>query len=246
MRVCVIGNSHIVSLQSGWKKLGREFAGIEPIFFAAPVRLMEYLGLRDGKLVADNEMLADRFTASSGGRTGIDGSYDAYILYGLALSTGMLLDFCDAYRSVDFRADGRRLLSRRCHLEGVCALLQATLAGRVLGKLRKVTRAPVFLLAAPMRSEAEPKHFAPLIENGDDGPLNDCFLAGCRELAGRDGARFVSQPPSTLGASPLTTQHRFSLSAGTGSTLEGDYMHMDGKYGALLLRHLLPLLTTGG
>jgi hypothetical protein len=238
-RLCVIGNSHIVSLRDGWESVSGEFPGVEATFFGAPVWLMRRLQRSGSELVAGTPELAERFASSSGGHSSIAGSYDAYIVYGLALSPAALSGLWEAYRSLDYAADGRALLSRRCHHQAVLALLTATPAGRTLTMLSRATRAPILLLAAPMRSDEDPAYLEAPIGNGDDRALNDSFLAGCRDLAHKNGARFAQQPQATLGACPLTTLRRFALGAGlTGPKTEGDLIHMTGEYGALLLRQV--------
>jgi hypothetical protein len=240
-RLCIIGNSHIASLQDGWQAVRVAFSGVEPIFFGAPTRYMHALRRRDTALVPRSKQLAERYAMTSGGQTQIAGTYDAYVIYGLALSPLALAELTGRYRAMGYAADRRVLLSRRCHREAVRTVLEATWAGTVLRMLEQATRAPVLLLAAPMRSEEDPLHIAPLIECGDDRPLNESFLAGCRDVALRHRAQFLAQPAGTLGASPLTTRHVHSLAAApSGKKRENDYIHMNGEYGALLLRHALP------
>jgi hypothetical protein len=241
MRLCVIGNSHLAALQEGWSAVRDDFPDIKPTFFGAPVRYMHALARRGTKLVARHPKLGERYAMTSGGLTEIAGDYDAYMVYGLTLAPLTLKDLCLRHRTLDYAADARPLLSRRCHHEAVCAVLEESWSCKVLSMLVQITRAPILLLAAPMRSDEDPLHLMPLIESGDDRALNDSFLAGCRDVAIRRRARFLEQPADTLGKSPLTTQHHYSLAAAPGGAKrENDYIHMNGDYGTRLLRHVLP------
>jgi hypothetical protein len=245
MRLCIIGNSHIASLQSGWRSIASEFGGVQPVFFGAPMRMMVDMKLKRGRLAAPRGTdLARQLGVTSGGLREIDGSYDVYVLYGAALSTKPLEAFCEGYRSIDYAVDGRRLLSRQCHREAVCALLDKGFLESLLHMLAGVTRAPVVLVASPMRSERDTSVFADVIANGDDHALAASFAAGGYEVARRHGAHFVPQPSETLGRSPLTSARRFSIGSEKlrGPTREDDYIHMNGEYGALLLRAVLSCL----
>ncbi len=77
-RVCIIGDSHIGALQSGWRALGDEFPDIEVTSFGAPRPLFDELQVSGRRLVPASERLREYFVRTSGGEAEISGTYDRY------------------------------------------------------------------------------------------------------------------------------------------------------------------------
>jgi hypothetical protein len=231
MKLCVIGNSHIASLKSGWEMVSDSMPGIELVFFGSPGGKMRFLRVRGARLVPSDEDLARDIAFTSGGQTAIvPRDHDAVLLYGLNQYVPRL----------------RRGISR--------AVVQATLAdmgGRgicpaMAQKVRRVTRKPLWVAPAPLETAPQDQHDTATFHD------YDTLLTAMKAGFPVEDARFLAQPAQTIGPD-LRAPNRWGL----GSERlrrpddesrpryhdESDVRHMNAEYGALWLRTNLPQIT---
>lgn len=239
-RICLIGDSHLGAVKLGWDVVKSEFDGADLIFFVAPGRMMD-LALSNGSITAATEQLGQKFRRSSRGKFAIEGDYDGYIVQGLGLMAKRVLPLYENCRAESHAPDGRQPLSDECFQQACYGLLRETRAVRTVALLRKITDAPVGLVAAPMSSLSQPEADVALIEkNGDDAEVARAFSVAATRLSMDLKVSLFLQPPDTL-ASPLRTNPMYSRSALIRAESEidrSDYTHMNPAYGTIIVRQV--------
>jgi len=86
IKICVLGNSHVGSLKTGWDRIFGQFPEYELTFFAARSNNLRHLVISNGALVPQNEELEKSIAFTSGGLKLVKlDFYDAFVIYGLGL-----------------------------------------------------------------------------------------------------------------------------------------------------------------
>jgi hypothetical protein len=245
-RVCIIGDSHIGALQSGWRALGDEFPDIEVTSFGAPRPLFDELQVSGRRLVPASERLREYFVRTSGGEAEISGAYDRYLVCGLSWAMRLLLPSIGKFRSEDLVVDGRVPLSNDCYDRVMKGLLRDSLTMRTLKNLRTITDRPIAVIPAPMPSDMIPAPvYRRFCDSGDAQPIAACFLSAAAAVAKDVDVELIRQPPETL-SNPIQTLQIYKR--GSVRTFQGnldiehgedDHQHMNAAYGALVLRAAL-------
>ncbi len=214
------------SLKQGLSGIAPDFPDIETTFFAALRQEWKSISVDNGAIVASSEPLREKWVRSARGKDSIDGGYDAYVVYALGIS---------AWRALTQKAILQELPYDSDEMANVIYLgLQSTSGLLAVSALRKITRRPVLMVAAPHMPE---RFSAPLQTFSPEALLHLVaqFHAACVRLAGEFGVTFVAQPKWTVSPDGATTQMKFW------SGKEGDKAHMNADYGAAIAR---PILTS--
>jgi len=222
MKICIVGNSHVGSLQRAWTAWPEgERPAVTLTTFAARHRLLDLASVTDGRLVPDTEALRESFRYTSGGADEIDlGAYDAILVYGL---------FVPAYRS-----NGARC-SRACQAAAFEDHFAPRLGIGVARKIRQGTRVPVLIGHDPLMCD-------PQAEAADPAPARpgDAYAVGIRLANGlyfrRQGLEILEQPVATR-VGPGGHQTRAALSKGSRRLAIGDKLD-DREHDASDQRHM--------
>jgi hypothetical protein len=264
--VGIVGNSHIAALRLGWKAIWSNYPGVELVFFGKPLVKPEEIKLAGDHLVAASDELAEKFVRASGSSI-LPGTCDGYVICDLGISAKHAVDFCKVYRPEGYAHELGIPISQPCFEAALYGIFKGSFAVSVIGQVRTFTGAPIALIPAPMRSvehpDADRKRFE---ENGDAPKIAETFNQTLRKLADNLNLRLFLQTGATL-ESPLRTKQVHtraharikSHEASSRSTLERestddldtqeiaeelttidkDYGHMSGRYGAIVLRLVL-------
>ncbi len=219
--VCVIGDSHVAALKTGWNFIQRDFPELQLDFFAAMGKFMSQLAVRDGALVPLVDDLRERMKQASGGLETISGSYDYYLICGLGLGVPRAPDEPDDVVLEKMRQAAPELL-----------------AVRTVKMLREITRAPIGVIPTPRRSPKEPEAKATHKSVTRSIAL---FRSACEDVFGELHAELFPQPAETLSESGAYTKAEFARSPERLSFVQDgeDHTHLDASFGAIVLRHAL-------
>jgi len=225
-RICLMGDSQLGALKMGWRSVAQHFREIEITFFAGQNADWGGIQIVDGTLAPSSENLREAFKRSTRGREEIDASFDAYILCGFNLAISRALRLWTYHEHVDWNA----------YQIAVSYYVSNTLFAKVLAKLRKITDAPVVMLAGPHQPNAYCKA-SPLLDNEMAAKLNANFIRECESLAAAHNARLVTQSEETLAPNGVTTQMKFAYVPKEPGKL--DFRHCNAEYGAIAMPHIL-------
>ncbi|HEY1836996.1 MAG TPA: hypothetical protein VGG36_05015 [Rhizomicrobium sp.] len=243
-RLCVIGDSHTAALRQGWQAIKRELTEINITFFSAHRTRFVDLAVCGDRLVPQSEELSQLL-----GRTNsepvIRADYDRYVLCGLDYSILWAMGSLMSFRSEDQALDNRAPISQECYLLAMAGLLRGSINLQVARKVRAIADRPITIIPAPCISDAtELKLYPRLEKTGDAQKIADYFAAASDILCREIDAEVLWQPAETL-RDPLRTLAIFGKDAPREFTdapkPDGwkDHMHMNGEYGALVLRALI-------
>jgi hypothetical protein len=245
-RICVVGDSHLAALRLGWESLAPDFPQTEIVFFAGPGKSMEGLEVRDGQLAASSAALQGSLKMTSGGLTSIAADYDVYVVHGLELGIGFALEISRKHRAERHAKDWRAPISDDCFAHAVKGAAQVSLAGKTIVKLRAITAAPILFCPVPMADAHNQKLRQSLSAAGEAADVVALFARGCALFADETAGRYVPQPEETLEHDGIGTQASFSSAPArfrADLAKKNDNSHMNGAYGAAVLRHVLGALT---
>jgi hypothetical protein len=245
--VCVIGTSHLASYKLGWDSIKEEFPGIALDFFGAPGSLLrEELEVAGGALVPKSADAAEKFVQFCG-RSRITGDYDYFLLCDIGVRSGFALRLYSKWRAEVHAGAARIPVSNEVFQLALHGLLREQYITELVGNIRRISAAPIAITPAPMRGADHPDPWRKAAqENGDETSLSEMFSSAVRELASDLEVGVFLQPAATL-VSPLYTNSIFTRAAGIqtddGSedpTIDKDFGHMSGLYGAAVLRDFIP------
>ncbi|HTT97361.1 MAG TPA: hypothetical protein VMF58_04890 [Rhizomicrobium sp.] len=234
----------MAALKAGWPTISPEYPDVEMTFFAGSAQAMESLELDGNALVATTDALRKRLKTTSSGLASIANDYDAYVICGLGLN-GQAAG--QVHRILRAGKKGSELSPDYQNKELPAALAEAVgrvKAIRILDMLRRITDAKILLIAQPLRAESDvPAENAP--SRGMRWILS-VFHSACEQLAKAHNATFMPQPLETLSDASVATKAKFLPSQARLSPDESreDRAHMNGEYGAIVLRHALDVLAT--
>ena len=241
-RICIIGDSHVAALKNGWTTLAIEYPGVELTFFAAGSQHMEALAVGGNAVVATTPQLRKRLKITSSGQTEINGSYDAYAICGLGMNCTVAAQIHKILLAVQRGAELSQANRNDTLVKTIAESLQLTMSIRVLDMVRQITNAAAVLVPQPLRAE-------------DDTPTPDDpsksmrwiqapFQMVCERLAKERKASFLPQPVETISDTLLATKAKYAIAPSRLSANESkeDRSHMNGEYGAIVLRKALGVL----
>ncbi len=246
-RLCIIGDSHAVALKAGWETMKDERPDWTLDFFAAQRALAQFLEVEDDRLVAMHERLRESYARSAGGKTAIEAGYDGYVVCGLGLSLHSVKAVYNRGRAPGHAPrDDVPQVTREAFLAAVAEEQRMSLAVRTLDLLRRISQAPAMLIANPLPSEtASALLWVNVKRNGDAQDLAEAFFEACALVAAARNAVFLQPPAETL-ADATSTRDEFSREAARMIPNQpDDHHHMNGRYGAILLRAVFARLDGG-
>ena len=265
MRICFVGNSHLATAKFGWDAVAAEYPGVEASFFGAIASIFTSTAIEDGKLVAKSEEAKQYFIRTSGGRdTVVFAEYDLVVLFALGFGLWCLLDYYDRFRWGDQNnSEGDyELVSTGYFHEIVRTRLSRSTAIQYRREIRRDSgsHAPkVWIYPEPMPSRsvlaAAPAQKSALSTQRlsalrqaakwhDEKSLGDAFSAGSAALSRSEDVIF-EQPAHTLDT-PIFTQQEYSrgsISLGNLPDREDDFVHMNARFGELMIRQILERAT---
>lgn len=242
-RICVIGDSHISALVLGWRQIESEYPAVSFAFYGAPGELMRDLAVGPTSLTAASAGLG-KFLAMGDPTREIPGNSDHYIVYGLGMRLLHVRPLAK-FRTEEMSGRARIPLSDTCFVQCLQGRFRQTAAVETIGKLRKLTAAPIALVPQPHPSAEGSWPWLDRIErHREDAIIANLFDSACNQLAYELDVQPVPQPKFTK-SRPLRTEPVYSR----GSVMlngklsmahpAGEASHMNADYGAAVLRDLL-------
>lgn len=236
MKLCVIGNSHVGALKLAWDGLRAERRDLEVTFFAQRQGKILTLATEGRRLVPSSEEQRAQLEFTSGGLGVIDTrAYDAFLVYGLFHRPPLTEDGSPYSRAVREAATLDRATRSNAY--------------RMVRRLRRITRRPIFVGLSPLRANIEGAPLPPpLLPYSEECDLLD------RQVFAPLGARLVRQPPETV-VDDRSTAVEFSPGSvkldlgdlGVGARHgDRDDFHMNEAYGRLWLESLAADLANEG
>lgn len=222
--ICVLSNSHAACLKYGWDSIADEYPDLNLTFFAASQDRMSGLTLDGTKLKPNNEQLAAAIKSRSGGLDYVETEdFDAFILYGLYLRAYIPTN---GFYSSDCLAAAR------------AGFLSDSVLWPLLQTLRSATDKPIVAAHGPLQAGLE-------VES--EGPSGQ-YVFGQNVLAedwfSRQETSYLCQPHDTI-INGDKTNPKYLIGAkifvpnreddGKGHK-SGDRMHMNGEFGAKMLK----------
>ncbi|MCB1343151.1 MAG: hypothetical protein KDK24_19190 [Pseudooceanicola sp.] len=248
MRLCFIGNSHTGMLVQALRESAPQ--GVEATFFAHPGRGPEGVRLRNGQLRATTREMK-RSLARLGMPDVVDvAAQDAFVLVGMTATVFSLLPMLQTHRVFGWSADvadvERALVSETALEAEVAQVIATGLAVEFITKIRRVSAAPILLVAQPAPSEeavgGKARHVGlrRILRRGQ-GAAVQALLARAHARA-LSGVTVLAQPEETLVHGYLSAA-RYMRGAGRlnpgGRQPEDDILHANVEYGALVLDQVL-------
>ena len=238
--VCLIGNSHVANLKLALPSVQPDFPDVRTIFFASDGTTME-LDVVSGRLVARTGYVRERMAMTSGTMGDIEPIYDAYVPCGLTLSSVRAMRTYPATMQALRRASRDKDATAQDLAAGMAPQILQSLAFDIATKLRRLTDAPIFIVATPLT--AYERHTAMWQRYESKGVvelLAAAFDLACHSAAKDIGAVFVPQPFETVGPNALTTRPEFyRLSVEETAAERANHAHMNAAFGAIVLRDVL-------
>jgi hypothetical protein len=207
MRLCLLGNSHLVCVKQAIAQCDRPFAaGVS--FVYAPREELE-IEIDAGGVLAPKAARALTLAPHGGADIHID-QQDAFVIIGLGFSASKASRL---YRDWRLLADARgtdRLASRALLTATVLDALLDTKAMGAAARLRAATRKPIFVIPSPVPQQrilslepvAETQRMRIFIWEPSFDPsiaarLEEIFVEAASAACARFGAAFIPQPSAT-------------------------------------------------
>ena len=248
-RICVLGNSHLASMKTGWSLISEAFQAFDLKFFGAPKAMMDGLTLEGSALVPGNDKLRRKLAMFSEGAETIDlNAFDAFVVVGLQFGPRRLAQLYRTHRSVSFewrepltdlapmvsKEQPVTAISERLFSDAIIAGLTDTMAIRIIEMIRDVTEKPIYLVSAPYFSELalETGDWDAVIGSGDVDVLAQRFRKYARHACPVHVNLVLT--PSRLTKHGFFTAKEYAVSP----TEDGfqDLVHTTDQYGAAILR----------
>lgn len=241
-RVCLIGDSHLAALRSGWSP--EDFPATRPTFFAAPAKSIRNLVVSKGVLEASDDDLERHLMITSGGQTRIAGDYDHYFVHGLEFGLSLVLELCRGVPGMKDPEGWRARITAAAFTDAADTAIGNSLAVRTAAKLRQITTAPITLSPTPVSSARYSNLRRRLSENANAQAVATVFSDACRRVVHEVDGRFLPQPAETLDADGLATKPAYSREPARFliRNPSDDPTHMNSEYGTAVLRSLLAYL----
>jgi hypothetical protein len=262
MRICFVGNSHLATAKFGWDAVAPDYRDVEVSFFGAIATVFADVAVEDGKLVPKSDAAKQSFIRTSGGRdSAIFTDYDLVILLALGFGLWNLLDLYDKYRWDDQNnTEGEYELVSTGYLHEIAkARLTRSTAIRFRNDIRKSGACvpKVWIYPEPMPSQsvlteapAQKSDLSALrlealrraVHWHDERSLGTAFAAARSFLSAAEDI-VLEQPAHTITADVFTQREFSDGSIGLASlpSPRGDFVHMNGRFGELMVRQILNL-----
>ncbi|RMC37476.1 hypothetical protein [Paracoccus alkanivorans] len=230
MKLCIVGNSHIACLRSAMNGNDSFFKNNDVTFFGAPRRMLTKLATdQSGRKLIAPPRVERYLQKTSGGLINIElDKYDAFLVGGLSYAVQSLVP---TFASDQYSSEVRRATVRD--------YWTSQTINQVIGVLRSVCAAPIFVMHAPLAAVLDPVQvpesvYASMIETSQDAYFDDF------------SARLLRQPDSTLNGG-MATRREYSVGSvrleGVGSDdlkehHEDETEHMNAAFGGIMLNVL--------
>jgi hypothetical protein len=250
MKVCVIGNSHIVALKLAWDRFSSQADGVELRFFGSSGQNLRFLKLDKGALTSDDREVVQQMKVTSGGSSRIEiADYDAFLLSGLSLGVYNMLRLAKDHRTVGtvgvapyshLISDAVFDLAVKRHF-ALATCVQVTDLIRSVAPNAPIAAAPT---PHPCRGLTDARnHWA-------DAELLSTRIepVWSRELAEFLATRRVSFVPQRKETQDgrFFTQKRYSVGSvslrGMKERVKEEHRHMNAEYGSYVLADALPMI----
>ena len=229
----------MVALKVGWSSVEDEFPDVKLDFYGAPGRHMADIVVSEGRLLSSSDFLRQQLKGTSGGSSEIKNCYDWYLVCGLGLNIFNAVRVYNRYRAETHVRESCTPVSDDCFLQAVIGCAREMLSIEILKKLRKITDAPVRVIAVPFLGRENKTNVHHLLKIKDADSVATFFRLACDQLAAEHNARFLPQPKQTLRKRVLLTRSAYTQDAVRFSEAITDGIHMNADYGAIVLRQAL-------
>lgn len=252
MRVCFLGNSHLIPIMDAWNSGGQ--ADFEADFLAARANTLAALAVAHGRLCGTDDP-----TRAALARIGVEDlpvkGYDAFTVVGLGFTINTCTSMFAKYRT--WRAaepdppQGMFLASRSCLLAATEERLRRSTAMSLARRLRTATSAPILLAEQPGPSErvldieSDERELARDLDAGGRGlEIRQIYEEARAGFAGE--VEIVQQPTATIARGIMTRRRydRWESDASAEPPRPVDVFHANAEYGHLAIRDLQQRLAT--
>ena len=254
-RICVLGNSHLLSMKSGWELVQDAFPEHDLTFFGAPKAMMDDLVLEGSSLVPGTEQLRRKLGNFSGGLEMVDlDAFDVFVVVGLQFGPRRLAQLYRTHRSPVFewreplndlapmarREEPVTMISERLFSDAIIAGLTDTMAIRMIDMIRDVTEKPIYLVSAPYFSELalDTGDWDTVIGSGDVEILAQRFRKYARHACPVH-VNLVLTPNRLLSHGFFTSKDYATAPEKDGSQ---DLLNTSDEYGAAMLRSVFAIM----
>lgn len=150
---CVLGDSHLAALKSGWDETGQKNWNADLSFFGARGNLMRRLKREGRTLVGATEELQEQLKLTSGGRDYIPvDEFEFFFVYALGFGLEPLLRHNARVRSDQHLGASAYefVISQERFIEEVSKLVENSIAFRTIRMIRRMVDRPVVLVSQPL------------------------------------------------------------------------------------------------
>lgn len=263
-RLGIIGNSYTGALKVAWDSVAADYPDWTLEFFASPFLNVDNYLLRDGALIALDEVDRYRFSLGAhGAESVVLADFDALAVVGFDFSIPGLARRFATHRPYDLATPGMQLISKSCLEATVLAAVQRTAGLKMARLLRSATRVPLIVIGAPLCSagifsvsdellaewqNSPQKKFvkiARLYEDLTNAPLQCMLYAAWRtawkSIEAQEPLSFLPQPEETIVDGCYTAEHFSREPVGMGGHRKptSDMFHMNGDFGKPYIANLI-------
>ncbi|RMH43079.1 MAG: hypothetical protein D6688_09535 [Alphaproteobacteria bacterium] len=245
LRLCVLGNSHVATLKTGWEKAAGALEGVEAAFAGCIGAGMASFDIVDGRLGPREPEAAAFFRDISDTGDFIDpAEFDAFLLVGMRLVAEPLIQNYAAFAtpSTHNHDTAPHFVSDGCMADAFWSALEQSSMLHVARTVRRVTDKPVFtawqafLSEGLMDIEWRRQRYQPILANKDQPFVHDMLAEMDRRLVA-EGYRPLHQPKSTISKGIMTKAAYSRGSVRFRKELihehrEEDVFHMNADFGA--------------
>ncbi len=248
--VCVIGNSHLAAVKLAWDEHARDYPHISATMFGSPRASLRQTRVKAGKIVPTSDIVTKNFrwTAKT---DDIDlAAYASFHIVACQISTWQMFNAYRRFGYFELKSRRAHLVSKDSFRQGARERLAGATGLHLARLIRKGSGAPIQLCKQAFPSEAcveNPRKFPhdDIIKNGDIEELIDLHDQIVADLFKDLDVEIVPQPSVTVARPGLTkriySDNSVRLREGLSKTHgENDYLHMNGLYGAEVLKQMFP------
>lgn len=249
--LCVIGNSHIGAIKSGWDQIKAQDKNVSMHFFGSKSQSLSRTFVEDGILKTNDEQI-QRSLERTGGSAEIDlRNYDGFVIVGGGLHLKKLARLLKFGALYPHKKSDQRLVSQGLLVEAFKTYIR-TLAVWKLLRLLSGARGdvPVYVIPEPFFSKSvmktETKDFINFAHDSGAGKaLAEAFDKSCTSVVSDFGG-FIEQPHETR-EDFIFTADRYSLGPVSMRRMmdmdrearDDDHAHKNADYGELVMRSFL-------
>jgi hypothetical protein len=233
INICLIGDSQLNAIKSGWDLLEDDYPNLDLTFFRAGQKNFQCLEVSDRCLIATDPQCAARMRKLSNGLDTIADDYDGYLLVGLEFGLHPAVYLAMTHRIECDAPDERVPVSDACFARIIEDELRYTISMSTVQKLHQITDAPVAVMPYPLRRRSVTVPlFKRIRDSGTDRRVKELADGVAKRLAEEYRFRLFLQPEKTL-SSPLGTNPIYSRIPGSNDG------HMNASYGKEVLAVVL-------